>query len=220
MECELCTPDFPGWQADWDMGDAVPCVCADARGRAHLLSSAQIPTGLKPGVVVDLKPVHGMTSTEIASWLKAKLLIQKVLSTGGFGLITGGAGTGKSVLLAHAALLAVKAGRDVIFCDASDPYRALEVAGHGTGGDAINAGRDRLLRTDFVVIDNIGQQRNPTAFSAIRDILSLRESSAMPTLITSRLTLPMLSTDLGASLVDVLSANMAVLHYASLRGRS
>lgn len=220
VECPKCDPSFPGYVTNWDIGDAVVCECAGARSKADALTNAQLPAGLKAGVVVDLKPLPSMSPKEIASWFRAKLMVQRVLDgKARFGLVVGPAGTGKSVLLAHCVLRAVMAGKKPVFCDVSDPYRALEVAGHGTGGEAINIGRDRILRADFVVMDNLGQQRNANALAALRDILSLRESSALPTILSSRLTLPMMAADLGDSLTDVLGANMAALDYTSLRGR-
>jgi hypothetical protein len=147
--------------------------------------------------ILDLKGFGGVP-------MEKALALQPALEQGGTVALIGDRGRGKTVLATWLASERRKLRKDPgIYARAHDLFSALR----GTWGKKDGMSEEEVLEhfreTPFLVLDEI-QERSTSDWEnrTLVNVLDHRHASFLPTLILGNLTLPEMTTNLGASVVD------------------
>lgn len=123
---------------------------------------------------------------------------KKIVNSGGFLLLYGDTGVGKTWIATAAAREIIMAGHKVYFSRAIDFFRAVRKGYKDIKTDAsdILQGYKKL---DFLILDDLGSEKfTEWIEETVYDVINFRHGSMLPTLITSNMNNAQISEKYGA----------------------
>lgn len=191
---------------------AIPCVC-NKPTPIQVLRSAGVPE-------VVLQAVESNTTPKQIAEKSQRALVFAASGMDTSTFITGGYGTGKTVLAARMALHAIRAGHVKTFRFAWIPALLREIKGSFEDGETSEAEiLDRCAKTHLLVLDDLGSELvSKWAAATVAQMLCDRYNSSLRTIVTSNLDLAQIGEVYGPRLLDRMTTyRVLTLTGASLR---